>query len=88
MRRWKAILLSIVTMGVITIAGVMLLFRPLAESEAPAVAWPPFVAVTVYLVASVLLLDWASRLTRSSCRPSGGARLADGADGVRKAGRA
>ena len=65
-QRWKAILASIITMGVITIAGVVFVFRPLAEADTPSAAWPPLIAITVYLVLSVLLLDWAAARLRSS----------------------
>ena len=63
---WKAISASIVTMGVVTVAGVVLFFRPLAEADTASEAWPPLIAIAVYLVLSVLLLDWAARQTRSS----------------------
>jgi hypothetical protein len=53
-------------MGVVTVAGVVLFFRPLAEADTASEAWPPLIAIAVYLVLSVLLLDWAARQTRSS----------------------
>ena len=65
-QRWKAILASIVTMGLVTIVGVLFVFQPLAESDEGSTAWPPLIAVSMYLVLSVLLLDWAARQTRSS----------------------
>ena len=65
-QRWKAILASIVTMGVVTIIGVLFVFKPMAEADAASAAWPPLVAISVYLVLSVLLLDWAARRTRNS----------------------
>lgn len=65
-QKWKAILASIVTMGVVTIIGVLLFFRPLAETDVVATAWSPLIALSIYSVLSVLLLDWAARRTRSS----------------------
>ena len=65
-RRWKAILASIITFGLVTITGVMFFFRPLAEADAVSPAWPAAIAISVYLVLSVILLDWAARRTRSS----------------------
>ena len=65
-QRWIAIFASIVTMGVVTIGGVLLVFRPIAEGDTVSPAWPPVLAILVYLVLSVLLLDWAARQTRSS----------------------
>ncbi len=65
-QRWKAILASIVTMGLVTVTGVIFIFRPLAEADTASAAWPAPVAILVYLVLSVLLLDWAARRTRST----------------------
>ena len=65
-RRWKAILASIITFGLVTIAGVVFIFRPLAEADTVSSAWPAPIAISVYLVLSVVLLDWAARRTRSS----------------------
>ena len=65
-QRWKAILASIVTMGLVTIVGVLFFFRPLAEADEVSTAWAPPIAISVYLVLSVLLLDWSARQTRSS----------------------
>jgi hypothetical protein len=64
--RWKAIVASIVVMGVVTVVGVVFLFRPIAQGDAGSGEWPAPIAVSVYLVLSVLLLDWAARRTRSS----------------------
>ena len=63
---WKAILASIVTMAIVTVVGVLLFFRPLAEADTVTAAWPPLIGIAVYLILSVLLLDWAVRKTRSS----------------------
>lgn len=64
--RWKAILASIVTMGLVTVAGVIFLFRPIAQGDTVSAAWPAPVAITVYLVLSVMLLDWTAQRTRNS----------------------
>ena len=65
-RRWKAILASIITLGLVTIAGVVFIFRPLAEADTVSPPWPAPIAILVYLVLSVVLLDWAAHRTRSS----------------------
>lgn len=64
--RWKAILVSIVTMGLVTVAGVIFLFRPIAQGDTVSAAWPAPIAITVYLVLSVMLLDWTAQRTRNS----------------------
>lgn len=64
--RWKAILVSIVTMGLVTVAGVIFLFRPIAQDDTVSAAWPAPIAITVYLVLSVMLLDWTAQRTRNS----------------------
>ncbi|HLV25047.1 MAG TPA: hypothetical protein VKZ41_01945 [Gemmatimonadales bacterium] len=66
MTRWKAILASIITMMLVTLAGVMLMFRPLAEGDTVSAAWPAPLAVAVYVVLSILLLDWAALRSGSS----------------------
>ena len=53
-------------MGIVTILGVVSFFRPLAEAGTVSPAWSPPIAISIYLVLSVLLLDWAARRTRSS----------------------
>lgn len=63
---WKAILASIVTMGLVTIMGVVFIFRPIAQGDAVSAAWPPTIAILVYLVLSILLFDWAARRMRNS----------------------
>ena len=65
-QRWKAILASIITMGVVTIIGVLLIFRPLAEADVVSTAWSAPIALSIYSVLSVLLVDWAARRTRNS----------------------
>ena len=65
-QRWKAILACFVTMALVTIVGVMFIFRPIAEGDSVSTAWPPPVAILVYLALSVMLLDWAARRTRNS----------------------
>ncbi len=65
-RRWTAIVASIVAFGVVTMLGVLFIFRPVAEVDAKLPPWPPPIALTVYLVLSVFLLDWAERRMRSS----------------------
>lgn len=66
MRRWTAIVASVVALGVVTMLGVVFIFRPVAEGDKMALPWPPPIAIAVYLVLSVLLLDWAARRMVSS----------------------
>ena len=65
-QRWKAILASFITMALVTIVGVIFIFRPIAEGDTVSTAWPPLVAILVYLVLSIILLDWAARRTHNS----------------------
>lgn len=64
--RWKAILVSIVTMGLVTVVGVIFFFRPIAQGDTVSAAWPAPIAITVYLVLSVTLLDWTAQRTHNS----------------------
>lgn len=66
MRRWAAIVASVVALGGVTMLGVVFIFRPVAEGDTISSPWPPPIAIAVYLVLSVLLLDWAARRTGSS----------------------
>lgn len=66
MRRWAAIVASIVAFGVVTMLGVVFIFRPVAEGDPAASPWPPLIAIAVYLVLSVFLLDWAAHRMDSS----------------------
>jgi len=65
-RRWTAIVASIVAFGLVTMLGVLFIFRPVAEVDTISPPWPPSIAITVYLVLSVFLLEWAGRRMRSS----------------------
>lgn len=65
-RRWTAIVASIVAFGLVTMLGVLFIFRPVAEVDTISPPWPPSIAITVYLVLSVFLLEWAARRMRSS----------------------
>ena len=53
-------------MGVVTITGVILFFRPIAEADGAAAAWPAPIALAVYAGLSILLLDWAAQRLRNS----------------------
>lgn len=64
--RWKAILASIAVMGVVTVLGVIFLFRPIAQGDTVSAEWPAPIAISIYLVLSVILLDWTARRIRSS----------------------
>ena len=57
---------SIVTFGLVTMLCVLFIFRPVAEVDTLSSPWFPAIAITVYLVLSVFLLDWTARRMRSS----------------------
>ena len=64
--RWKALVASIVTYGLVTVIGVLFLFQPITAGDTVGEPWPPAIAIATYLVLSVLLLDWAACRTGSS----------------------
>jgi drug/metabolite transporter superfamily protein YnfA len=66
MQKMKRLLTSFLTMGVVTIGGVILFFRPLADADNAAIVWPAPIALAVYAGLSVLLLDWAAQRLKSS----------------------
>jgi len=66
MRKAMRLLTSFLTMGVVTITGVILFFRPIAEADGAAPAWPAPLALAVYAGLSILLLDWAAQRLRNS----------------------
>ena len=66
MQRTKRLIASFLTMGVVTIAGVFLFFRPIAEADEPGAAWPAPFALAVYAGFSILLMDWAAQRLKSS----------------------
>ena len=70
-KRWKALLASLLTMGLVTVVGVVFVFRPLSEGDAVASPWPAPVAILVYLCLYVLLLDWAAQRMQSSYAAAG-----------------
>lgn len=65
-RRWAAIVASIVAFGLVTMLCVFFIFRPVEALDTTSPPWPPAIAITVYLVLSVFLLDWAASRMRSS----------------------
>ncbi len=58
--RLKAALASIVTMGLVTVLGVLFFFLPISSGDTVATEWPPLVAVSVYVLLSIALFDWAA----------------------------
>ncbi|MEM9335600.1 MAG: hypothetical protein AAGA33_12180 [Pseudomonadota bacterium] len=66
MSKAKQLIASFVTMAVLTIAGVILFFRPVSEADSAAGAWPAPLALAVYAGLSVWLMDWASQRTKNS----------------------
>ena len=61
MQRAKQLVASFLTMGAVTIAGVLFFFRPIVESDAPSAAWPAPFALAVYAGLSIALMDWAAK---------------------------
>lgn len=66
MQKLKRLLASFLTMGIVTILGVVVFFRPIAEVDKASSAWPAPIALAIYAGLSVLLLDWAAQRLRSS----------------------
>ncbi len=64
---WKSIVAAFVTLGVVTILGVVFFFRPIESADA--VSGPllhPAIGIFVYLALSVGLFDWVARQLRSA----------------------
>jgi drug/metabolite transporter (DMT)-like permease len=57
---------SFITMIVLTIGGVLLFFRPIADSDIASNPWPAPIALAVYSGLSILLMDWAAQRLKSS----------------------
>ena len=66
MLKAKQLIASFITMALVTIGGVLLFFRPIAESETASSPWPAPIALEVYSGLSILLHDWAAQQLRSS----------------------
>ncbi len=66
MQKLTRLLASFLTMGIVTILGVVVFFRPIAEVDKASAAWPAPIALAIYAGLSVLLLDWAAQRLRSS----------------------
>jgi len=60
------LLASFFTMAIVTIVGVILFFRPVAEADVAGMAWSAPVALAVYAGLSVLLMDWTAKRIGSS----------------------
>ncbi len=65
-RIWTAFVASFLTMAFVTVGGVFLFFRPIAEAEDAATEWHPLIAILVYLTLSVFLFDWTTRRVGSA----------------------
>ena len=66
MQKLTRLLASFLTIGIVTILGVVVFFRPIAEVDKASAAWPAPIALAIYAGLSVLLLDWAAQRLRSS----------------------
>ncbi len=58
--RLKAVLASIITMALVTVLGVLFFFLPISSGDTAAAEWPPLIAVSVYVLLSIALFDWAA----------------------------
>lgn len=66
-QRWKPLTAAFVTAAVLTLAGVVLFFQPIAEADAVAgVPLPPPLAFFIYVALCVALFDWLAREMRSA----------------------
>ena len=64
-RRIGALLATAAVAAIVTFVGVFYFFQPIASANPPsAPPVPPAVGFLVYIILSVLLLDWVSRQTR------------------------
>ena len=68
MNKLLVIVAGILTFTVTTVGCVFLFFKPLSDGDTLGQPWPAGVAVPIYMIASVLLHDWLSRVTSSSYR--------------------
>jgi multidrug transporter EmrE-like cation transporter len=66
MQNAKRLVAIFLTFAFITIAGVLLVFRPIAASDSPSDAWPAPLAVAVYAGLYVLLFEWAAKRLENS----------------------
>lgn len=66
MNKLKRLLASFLTMGVVTIVGVISFFRPIADADGAAPAWPAPLALALYAGLSVFILDWTAQRLRNS----------------------
>jgi drug/metabolite transporter superfamily protein YnfA len=63
---WQRLIALFLTMGVTTIVGVVIFFRPIADADTASTAWSAPIALAVYAGLSVLLFDWAAQRLRNS----------------------
>jgi hypothetical protein len=62
----NAVLASIITMTLVTVLGVLFFFLPISSGDPVAAEWPPLIAVSVYVLLSIALFDWAAIRLRNS----------------------
>lgn len=65
-KRRIAVIASVFVMAVVTMAGVLTFFAPIAETDHATGEWHPAIALAVYSILSVLLFDWAANRTGSA----------------------
>ena len=62
----KRLIALFLTMGITTIVGVVVFFRPLADADKASTAWSAPIALAIYAGLSVLLFDWVAQRLRNS----------------------
>lgn len=96
MNKLLVIFAGLFTFTLANVGCLIIFFKPLSDGDAVGQPWPAAVAIPIYIVASVSLHDWLSRVTASSYKAAialGGAQtilivdlLARGERGVVTAG--
>ncbi len=60
--RWKPILAAFIVASVVSLAGVIFFFEPIARADKPeGPIVPPAIGFFVYVALSIALFDWAAR---------------------------
>ena len=64
---WKAILAAFATSSIFTLAGVLLILNPVAETDIPGGPLvPSAVGFFIYVILSIALFDWIARQMRNA----------------------
>ena len=65
MTHWKQLLGALIAAVVVNLVGVPFFFEPIAVSETLRLSVHPLVGLTLYVVLSIALFDWAARQMNS-----------------------